>query len=153
MVRNRTNVVMIIREDIKHLPAEGEDASQRPIKRAKTRYPVNRYEGSLLFNDNALVFDGWDIKEKKQFVIEIPIAGIINVCVGFRRNLKENVDPVFGIAGTVPFVISYSIKGENQTAYFNTCSDSYPPHQYINNIRWYEELSEIVARHKVFKAG
>ena len=153
MVENRTNVVMITEEDIEQLLTEWNDVPQWVKAHVKSRCPAHRYEGKLLLNDATLVFDGWDVKEKKQFEIEIPFDGIIDVYVGFSHDLQADIDPTFGIGGSVPFAVCYSVNGNNQTVYFNTCSDNYPPHRHINNIRWYQELDEIVTRRKAVKAG
>jgi hypothetical protein len=147
MVENRTNVVMITEEDIGQLLNEWDNVPSWVKTHLTTKCPAHRYEGELKLDDENLVFGGRDMKEGKSFELEIPFERITDVCFGFSDDLQTNNDPAFGICGPAPFAVRYQDNGNNKTVYFNTCSDNYPPHMYINNIRWYEELVEIVAKH------
>jgi hypothetical protein len=147
MVENRTNVVMITEEDIGQLPNEWDNVPSWLKTHLTAKCRAHRYEGELRLENENLVFGGRDIGEGKRFELEIPFDRITDVCVGFSEDLMTNADPVFNIGGSAPFAVRYRDNGKDKTVYFNTCSDNYPPHMYVNNIRWYEELMEIVARH------
>jgi len=138
---------MITEEDIGQLLNEWDNVPSWLKTNLTAKCPAHRYEGELKLNEENLVFGGRDMKEGKSFELEIPFDRIIDVCVGFSKDLKTNADPALGIDGPAPFAVRYRDNGNNKTVYFNTRSDNYPPHMYINNIRWYEELMEIVARH------
>jgi len=147
MVENRTNVVMITEEDIGQFLTEWDNVPSWVKTHLTATCPAHRYEGELKLDDEKLVFGGRDIKEGKSFELAIPFECITDVCFGFSEDLKTNTDPASGIVGPAPFAVCYRDNGNNKTVYLNTCSDNYTPHMYINNIRWYEELVEIVARH------
>lgn len=151
MVNKRSNVLMIKEEDVEQLLCEWDDVPAWVKAHVSARRPAHRYEGELLLDDENLVFGGRDIKEGKYFELEIPLENITDVYVGFSEHLKASIDPAFGIGGTVPFVVCYQNNGKSQTAYLNTTGDNYPAHRNINNRRWYEMLSEIVARYRRLK--
>jgi len=153
MVNNRANVVMITEEDIEQLLDEWSNVTAWVKTHVTAKRPAHRYEGELLLDGKRLVFGGRDIKEGKDFELQIPLDRIINVYVGFSKDLKEGTDTAFGIGGPMPFAVRYQHNGERQTLYFNTCSDNYPPHRQINNIWWYEELDKIIAKHRTVKAS
>ena len=151
MIKNRTNAVMTTEEDIEQLLTEWNNVPAWVKAHVSSRCPAHRYEGELLLNGENLVFSGRDIKEGKDFKLEMPFDSITDVYVGFSEFLKASIDPAFGIGGPVPFAIRYQDNCKSQTVYFNTCSDNYLPHRHINNIRWYEALSEIVTENRGLK--
>jgi len=150
-VNNRSNVLMIAEEDIEPLLDEWNNVPAWVKIHMTVKCPAHRYEGKLTMDGESLVFGGRDMKEGKYFELEIPLDFITNVSVGFSEDLEESINPAFGIGGPIPFAIRYQENGGSQTVYFSTCADNYPPHQHINNIRWYEELDEIVANHRQLK--
>jgi len=151
MVTNRSNVLMIPEEDIEQLLYEWANVPGWIKAHVSAKCPAHRYEGELILDDGSLVFSGRDIREGKDFELEIPLDGITDVRVGFSEDLQASVDPAFGIGGPVPFAVRYQNNGRSQTLYFNTTSYNYPPHRNINNLRWYETLCEIVAKHRPLK--
>jgi len=137
---------MIAEQDIEQLLTEWNSVPAWVKAHVTAKHPAHRYEGELRLDNENLVFAGWDIKEGKQFDLEIPLDGIKDVHVGFSKSMEATTDPAFGIGGAMPFAVRYQDNGMPQTAYFNTCSDKYLPHRHINNVRWCEELDEIIGR-------
>ena len=148
MVKNRTNVVMITEEEIEQLLTEWNNVPAWIKAHVSPKCPAHRYEGELLIDGENLVFNGRDIKEGQDFKLEMPVGDITDINIGFSKFLKASIDPAFGMGGPVPFVVRYQNNGRSGTVYFNTTSDNYPPHQHINNRRWYETLGEIVTKNR-----
>lgn len=151
MVNNKSTVLMITEEDIEQLLTQWNSVPAWVKAHLSARCPAHRYEGELLLDDENLVFGGRDIKEGKYFELEIPLENITDIHVGFSEHLKASIDPAFGIGGPLPFVVGYQDNGQSQTAYFTTTGDNYPAHRNINNLRWYETLSETVTEHRRLK--
>jgi hypothetical protein len=72
------NSLMAYEEDIK-------DRSFRDWMKAHTSgfEPLHRYEGTLGLNEERITFDGKDVKEAKDFDIEIPLKDIADVYFGW----------------------------------------------------------------------
>ena len=151
MVKNRTNVVMITEEDIEQLLNEWSKVPAWVKTHVIVRCPAHRYEGKLTMDSESLVFGGRDMKEGEYFQLVISLDDVTDISVGFSEELEATFDPAFGIGDTIPFAVHYRDNRRSQTVYFNTCADNYPPHQRINNIRWYEELDQIVAEYRLSK--
>lgn len=146
MVNNRSNVLMNTEEDIKQLIIEWANVPAW----IKTRLPVkcltHRYEGELLINGESLVFNGRDIRGGRDFEMELPLDGITDVYFGFNERLTNSIDPTFDISGPMPFVVHYQDNINNETIYFNTCSNNSPANGHRNNFEWYITLSKVVTK-------
>ena len=148
MVNKRSNVVMIAEEDIEQLLTEWSKVPAWVKAHLTVRCPAHRYEGKLTVDGESLVFGGRDMKEGEYSQLVISLDDVTDVTVGFGEELEATIDPAFGIGGTMPFAVHYRDNGRSQTVYFNTCADNYPPHQRIDNIRWYEELDQIIDEYR-----
>ena len=151
MINSRSNALMITEEDIEQLFSQWDNVPAWVKAHVSAKCPAHRYEGELLLDSESLVFSGRDIKEGNCFELKIPFGVINNVTIGFSEDLKASLDLAFGIGGPVPFAVSHQDNGRSGTVCFNTTSDNYLPHQHINNIRWYEMLSAIVAGNRGLK--
>jgi len=145
MISKISPAMMITREDIEQLLLEWSRIPRWVKAHISTKSPPHRYEGDLAIEDECLVFKGRDIKEGKDFREVIPLDSIIDVVFDCDKHLKGSVDPSFGIGGPVPLVVHYQSKGEEQTAYFNTCLSHYPIHIVNGNREWYETLRDITS--------
>jgi hypothetical protein len=138
----RMNAVMIGEEDIAAMTAAWEGVPAWLKMHLAARRPAHRYEGQLETDGEGLIFCGRDMKEGRAFEIEMPLAKMTGVSLGFAEAMDYGVDPVFGNGGPVPFAVHYDEDGANRTAYFNVVSDNYAPHISADNRRWYEMLDE-----------
>jgi len=150
MITKRSNVMMILEEDVKQLVYEWAIVPEWIKAHVSARCPAHRYEGELMI-DEELVFSGRDIKAGKDFKLEIPFDDITDVSLGFSENLKSSTDPAFGIGGPMPFVVRYQDNGKSQTVYFNTSFNNYLAHGDRTNRKWYETLDEIVTKYRRLK--
>jgi hypothetical protein len=139
---------MIAEGDIKQLLADWESVPGWIKAQVSARQPAYRYDGELTIEGERLVFVGYDIKEGRDFILEIPLASITNVGLRFSDQLQESIDPAFGIGGPVPFAVQYQHNGRSETLYINTSLDNCFTHVEGNNRHWYETLYGILARYK-----
>ena len=143
MVTNKTNAVMISEEDIEQLLAEWDNVPSWIKIHVSVKQPAHRCEGQLLLQDETLVFHGRDMKEGRDFQLEIPLDAITDVNMGFDEEVEARIAFDFGTGGFEPFTVRYQDNGENQTIYFNTYPDNYQPHMNFNNRKWYQMLEEM----------
>jgi len=146
MVRERTNAIMIMEEDIESLLAEWDRVPNWIKVHVGARRPAHRYEGQLLLDDEGLVFMGRDMKEGRPFEMDIALDSVMGVGLGFSHGMQASIDAVFGSGGPVPFIVDFRENGQTRRAFFSTCADNYPAHMNMNNVRWYEMLGEIIAK-------
>ncbi len=144
MVSNRINAVMIDKEDIEQLLAEWENIPTWIKIHVSVKQPAHRCEGQLLLQDKNLVFCGRDMKEGRDFQLEIPLDAITDINMGFDEEVVARIAFEFGTGGFEPFAVRYQDNGENHTIYFNTCPDNYQPHMNFNNRKWCRMLEEII---------
>ncbi len=142
----RANAVMIGQDDIATMLDAWEDVPAWLKMHLAAKRPAHRYEGRLEADGDGLVFRGRDMKEGGSFEIEVPMAAITGVSLGFGTTIDSGVDPVFGNGGPVPFAVHYHDGGSDSTAYFNVLTDNYAPHITADNVRWYEMLGEALER-------
>jgi len=140
--------LMITEEDITQLLLDWRSVPVWIKDHVSTRQPIHRYEGELLIEGKTLVFIGHDIKEDKDFYLEIPLSSITDIGLRFSEQLKVSIDRAFGIGGPVPFVVQYQHDGRSETLYFNTSFKSCFAHTEGNNRHWYETLYEILTRYR-----
>jgi hypothetical protein len=140
--------LMITEDDIRQLLLDWKNVPAWIKAQVSARQPVYRYEGELTIKGDTLVFAGHDIREGKDFVMEIPLASITDVGLRFSEQLKSSVDPTFGIGGAVPFAVEYQHNGRSETLYFNTSFKGCFAHTEGNNRHWYETLYGIMAKHQ-----
>jgi len=140
--------LMITEADIGQLLSEWSNVPAWIKGHVSTTQPTHRYEGELVIEDESLVFTGYDIKEGKDFNLEIPLASITDVSLRFSEQLKISIDHAFGIGGPVPFVVQYQHEGRSEALYFNTSFKSCFAHTEGNNRKWYETLYEILTKYK-----
>jgi hypothetical protein len=139
--------LMITEEDVRQLLRDWHSVPNWIKAQVSARQPAYRYEGELTIEDETLVFAGRDIREGKDFVLEIPLASITDVGLRFSEQLKSSIDPTFGIGGAEPFAVDYQHNGRNETIYFNTSFKASFAHTEGNNRHWYEIIYGIVAGH------
>jgi len=145
MLKERTNAMMIMEEDIESLLAEWDKVPGWIKVHVAARRPAHRYEGQLVMDNGSLFFMGRDMKEGRPFELEIPLESVDDVALGFDERMQASIDPVFGNGGPVPFVVDFRENGQSRKAFVCTCADNYPAHMNTNNVRWYEMLDEAVA--------
>ena len=143
--------LMIAEEDIRQLLLDWDSVPAWIKGHVSTTQPTHRYEGKLAIEGDSLVFTGYDIKEGKDFNLEIPFASIIDVSLRFSEQLKSSIDHAFGIGGPVPFVVQYQHEGRSDALYFNTSFKSCFAHAEGNNRKWYETLYEILTKYRRLK--
>jgi len=142
----RRNAVMIGADDIAAMHEAWEDVPAWLKMHLVAKRPAHRYEGQLEVDDERLVFHGRDMKESRPFEIEVSLAAITGVGLGFDDPTSDGVDPVFGNGVPVPFAVHYHDGVCSQTAYFNVLADNFAPHITADNARWYEILGEALER-------
>jgi len=140
--------LMITEDDIRQLLSGWRGVPAWIKAQVSARQPAYRYQGELMIEGDTLVFAGRDIKEGKEFILEIPLASITDVGRRFSDQLKASIGPAFGIGGPVPFAIEYQHNGKKETLYFNTSFKSCFAHTEGNNRHWYETLYGILAKYK-----
>lgn len=140
--------LMITEEDIRQLLWDWHSVPSWIKAQVSARQQSYRYEGDLTIADDVLAFAGHDIKECKDFVLEIPLDSVTDVGLRFSKQLEASIDPVLGIGGPVPFAIEYRHNGRSETLYFNASFKACFAHTEGNNRHWYETLYGIVAKHK-----
>jgi hypothetical protein len=143
--------LMITEEDIRQLLSDWKNVPGWIKAQVSARQPAYRYQGELMIRGETLVFAGRDIKEGKDFILEIPLASITDVGRRFSDQLKASIDPAFGIGGPVPFAVRYQHDGKTDTLYFNTSFKSCFAHTEGNNRHWYEILYGITAKYQTAK--
>ena len=143
--------LMIAEEDIKQLLSDWENVPGWIKAQVLARQPAYRHQGELMIEGDTLVFAGHDIKEGKEFTLEIPLASITDVGRRFSDQLKASIDPAFGIGGPVPFAVQYQHDGKTDTLYFNTSFKSCFAHTEGNNRHWYETLYRNTAKYQTAK--
>ncbi len=142
MSGKRMNAVMIGEDDIAAMLDAWEEVPTWLKMHLAAKRPAHRYEGQLEVDDERLVFQGRDMKEGRSFEIELPLAAIDKVSLGFGDLMQSTVDPVFGNGGPVPLAVHYHDGAFSRTAYFNILADNFAPHITADNVRWYEMLGE-----------
>jgi len=152
VISKTSPALMITEEDITQLLLDWRSVPDWIKHHVSTRQPIHRYEGELLIEGERLVFTGHDIREGKDFNLEIPLANITDVDRRFSEQLKASIDPAFGIGGPVPFAVEYQHDGRSETLYFNTSFKSCFAHTEGNNRHWYETLYEILTKYRRSKA-
>ncbi len=138
----RANAVMIGEEDIEEMLDAWKDVPTWLKMHLAAKRPAHRYEGQLEADGDRLVFRGRDMKEGCSCEIEVPLAAIDRVSLGFGTSMDSGVDPVFGNGGPVPLAIHYHDGGASRSIYFHVLADNYAPHITADNVRWYEMLDE-----------
>ena len=144
MVSNKTNAVMINKEDIEQLLVEWNKVPTWIKIHVSVRQPAHRCEGQLFLQDETLVFRGRDMKEGRDYLLEIPLEAITEVKMGFDGEEGVRIAFDFGTAGFEPFGVRYQVHGENHTVYFNIYPDNYPPHINFNNRKWCQMLEKMI---------
>ena len=152
VISKTSPALMITEEDITQLLSDWRSVPVWIKDHVSTRQPVHRYEGELLIEGETLVFIGHDIKENKDFYLEIPLSSVNDIGLRFSEQLKASIDRAFGIGGPVPFVVQYQHDGRSETLYFNTSFKSCFAHTEGNNRHWYETLYEILTKYRRLKA-
>lgn len=142
----RMNAVMIGEDDITAMHDAWEEVPAWLKIHLAPKRPAHRYEGQLVIDDNRLAFYGRDMKEGKSFDIEVPLAAITDVGLGFDNPTLSGVDPVFGNGAPIPFAVYYDDGDCSRIAYFSILADNYTPHITADNIRCYEMLGESLER-------
>ena len=140
--------LMIAEDDIGQLLSDWRSVPRWIKAQVSARQPAYRYEGELTVESDTLIFAGRDIKEGKDFILEIPLASITDVGLRFSEQLKASIDPAFGIGGPVPFAVQYQHNGRSETLYFNTSFKSCFAHTGGNNRNWHETLYGVLAKYK-----
>ena len=148
VISKSSPALMIAEEDIKQLLSDWKNVPAWIKAQVSARQPAYRYQGELMIEGDTLVFAGRDIKEGKEFILEIPLASITDVGRRFSEQLKASIDPAFGIGGPVPFAVQYQQNGRRETLYFNTSFKSCFAHTEGNNRHWYETLYGILSECK-----
>ena len=145
--------LMIAEEDIRQLLLDWNNVPAWIKAQVSARQPAYRYEGELAIEGDTLVFTGHDIKEGKDFNLEIPLASITDVDRRFSEQLRRSINPAFGIGGPVPFVVQYQHNGKSETLYFNTSFKSCFAHTEGNNRNWHETLYGILTMYRRSKVS
>ncbi len=153
MVNNKANVVMITEEDIEGLLVEWDNVPTWIKIHVSVKHPAHRCEGQLLLEDENLVFRGRDMKEGRNFGLEIPLDAITDITLGFDKELATRIAFDFGTRGFEPFAVRYQDNGESRTIYFNDVADNYPPHINLNNRKWYKILEELITGNSRLQLG
>ena len=143
--------LMITEEDIRQLLLDWRSVPAWIKAQVSAKQPAYRYHGELMIDGETLVFTGRDIKEGKDFILEIPLTSITDVGRRFSDQLKASIDPAFGIGGPVPFAVRYQHDGKTDTLYFNTSFKSCFAHTEGNNRHWYEILYGITVKYQTAK--
>ncbi len=151
MVNSSSNVLMITEEDMEQLLCQWGDVPAWIKAHMSSKYPAHCYEGEFVIDDKYLVFHGSNIKEGKDCELELSLSSIIDVFVGFSKQLKASIDSAFGIRGPVPFAVRYQDNGESRTVYFNAAFNEDLAHRYSINRKWYEALDKIVTKYRGLK--
>jgi len=142
---------MIDNKDVEQLLAEWDKVPTWIKIHVAVKQPAHRCEGQLSLRDATLVFHGRDMKEGRDFLLEIPLEAITEVNMGFDEEIEARIAFDFGNGGAEPFAVQYQDDGENHTVYFNTCPDNYQPHINFNNRKWCQMLEEMITGHKVLE--
>jgi hypothetical protein len=140
----KTNAIMVNAEDIEQYLSEWGKVPTWIKIHVSIKYPLHRYEGQLILQDDILVFRGQDMKEGRNYHLEIPMEVIKEVQMGFSEDKDSRIAFDFGTAGFEPFGVLYQLNGENYTVYFYTCPDNYQPHMNFNTRKWYQMLEEMI---------
>ena len=151
MVNSTINAVMINKGDVELLLSEWDKIPSWIKIHVSVKQPTHRYEGQLLLQDETLLFRGRDMKEGRDFQLEIPLDAITEVNMGFDEEVAARIAFDFGTGGFEPFAVRYQDNGENQTVYFNTCPDNYRPHMNFNNRKWYRILEEMTTGNRTLE--
>ena len=106
--------LMITEEDIRQLLIDWRSVPAWIKAQVSARQPAYRYQGELMIQGEILVFAGRDIKEGKEFILEIPLASITDVGLRFSEQLKASIHPTFGIGGSIPFAVQYQHRCEHK---------------------------------------
>jgi hypothetical protein len=148
VISKSSPALMITEEDTRQFLSDWKNVPGWIKAQVSARQPAYRYEGELTIEDDTLVFAGHDIKECRDFLLEIPLASITNVGLRFSGQFKASINPAFGIGGPVPFAVQYQHNGRSETLYFNTSFKGCFAHTEGNNRHWYETLYGILAKYK-----
>lgn len=140
----KTNAIMIDAEDIEQFLAEWDKVPTWIKIHVSAKSPLHRYEGQLFLQDEVLVFRGQDMKEGRNFHLEIPLEVIKEVQMGFLGDKDSKIAFDFGTIGFEPFGVRYRVNGEDYTVYFYTCPDNYRPHMNFNTRKWCQVLGEMI---------
>ncbi len=151
MVNNRSNALMIAAEDIEQLLGEWDKIPSWIKIHVSVKQPAHRCQGQLLLQDETLLFRGRDIKERRDFQLEIPLDAITEVNIGFDEEVEARIAFDFGTGGFEPFAVRYQDNGETETIYFNTCPDNYQPHMNFNNRKWCRMLEEMITGNRTLE--
>lgn len=148
MISKISPALMIEKDDIEQILLEWSNVPQWVKVHISTRCPLHRYEGDLAIEGNYLVFRGRDIKEGKDYDVEILFDSIEEVYLGFSNCLKSSIDLTFGMGGPTPLAVRYWNGDQEAVVYFNTGFDHYVPHVTMNNRLWCERLNNIIERRR-----
>jgi len=148
MIKKRANAVMITDHDVRDLLTEWGRLPAWMKKHMLPAHPMRRYEGELVIDDTSLVFSGRDMKEGVTCEFHIPLDVIVEVYVGFSRELKQDFDNTLEKNTTAPFAVKFRDSYDEKTIYFNAVTDNYIPHININNVNWCETLDKILAKNE-----
>lgn len=102
--------------------------------------PPHRYEGNLNLYPNKLIFSGTDIRDERDYFLEIAREDLININIGFDDTYKESFDRLAG-NGFQPIRLEFREKDIITQAYLIIEFDRLEQRRYKNE-DWYQVLSE-----------
>ena len=105
--------------------------------------PLHRYEGTLEINNSHIIFRGRDVKEDKEFHLEIPIEDIKDVYYGFDevfRMREERAAP-----WNKPLRIKYKSGNDEKTIYLFAHFHHKKGIRASDNKEVYERLKSVIS--------
>ena len=79
--------------------------------------PVHRYEGTLWWEQQSLLFSGWDKKQRQRIDFRISRDTITDVAIGFDQHFGRMLDRQLGLFGFKPLIVRYRSRGKVTGAY------------------------------------
>jgi len=147
MISKISPALMITEEDIKQLLNDWRNVPAWIKAHVLPKNPAHRYEGELAIDKEMLVFSGRDIREGRDFKLEMALANIISIELQFSDQLNACIDAAFDIGGPVPLAAHYQDNARSERLFFNTGFIGCTACAEASNRRWYETLNGLVNKY------
>jgi hypothetical protein len=145
MINHKTNALLIESEDVKSLLSEWNNVPGWIKIHLSFKRPIHRFEGQLFLNDKVLNFFGRDMKDGRDYHLEILLESITEVNMGFNEDDGARIAFNLGITGFEPVCIHFIANGEDRQIYSYICKDNYQPHINFNTQNFCQTLGEMIA--------
>ena len=108
---------MIHRDDLSDLLSSWFGIRQWFFGHTSFMKPIHRYRGEIVWVNDSLVFQGWDLKERTDYQEIVRLSDITQVSIDFDRHFRQSMDRQLGIAGFRPLSVCYRVDDGDQIAY------------------------------------